>query len=430
MFATKLHEKRGELVTQARAILDEIKPDMGESDIKERETRHDAVMAQLDQLDAQIKREERQAAAEKQGEEYRSQRRPHGDDLETRASGDHDGTEKPWAEAKHAEYRAAFLGFLRAGADNSDLTTEQRSLLRRGFDAEVRVQVAGTAASGGYTVPKTMADEIVKTMKDWGPMYDGNVVREIVTGSGNEFDIPTNDDTGNSASALAEGADLTDDDSGDLTFGQKRLDAFVDATPWVKISFELMQDSAFNLEQFLSEAIGERLGRRANVRLTTGTGTSQPNGVVTASSLGKTAASASAITAEEVMDLQHSVRAPYRRSPKSRWMFADTTLLTLRKLKDGQGNFLWQMGDVRIGAPDVLLGKPYSINDDIAAIGASAKAILFGDFGKYWVRKVGAPMIGTVRERFWPKIGMAGLIRFDGELVDSIAIKHLALAAS
>jgi HK97 family phage major capsid protein len=275
-----------------------------------------------------------------------------------------------------------------------------------------------------------MANEIVKTMKDWGPMYDGDVVREIVTGSGNEFDIPTNDDTGNSASALSEGADLTDDDSGDLVFGQKRLDAFVDATPWVKISFELMQDSAFDLEQFLSEAIGERLGRRGNLRLTTGSGSSQPNGVVTASTLGKTAASASAITAEEVMDLQHSVRAPYRRSPKCRWMFADTTLLTLRKLKDGQGNFLWQMGDVRIGAPDVLLGKPYSINDDIAAIGASAKAILFGDFGKYWVRKVGAPMIGTVRERFWPKIGMAGLMRYDGELVDSIAIKHLALAAS
>lgn len=431
MFATKLHEKRGELVTQARAILDEIKPDMGESDVKERETRHDAVMAQLDQLDAQIKREERQMAAEKSGEEYRSQRRPTGEDRETRASGDHDIDDKGKSGDRAEEYRAVFDHFLREGT--ADMSREQRALLRAGYQKlgeEQRVQVAGTTTSGGYTVPKTMANEIVKTMKDWGPMYDGDVVRDIVTGSGNEFDIPTNDDTGNSASALAEGADLTDDDSGDLTFGQKRLDAYVDATPWVKISFELMQDSAFNLEQFLSEAIGERLGRRANLRLTTGTGTSQPNGVVTASTLGKTAAAAAAITAEEVMDLQHSVRAPYRRSPKCRWMFADTTLLTLRKLKDGQGNFLWQMGDVRIGAPDVLLGKPYSINDDIAAIGASAKAILFGDFGKYWVRKVGAPMIGTVRERFWPKIGMAGLIRFDGELVDSIAIKHLALAAS
>ncbi len=263
MFATKLHEKRGELVTQARAILDEIKPDMGESDIKERETRHDAVMAELDQLDLRIKREERQMAAEKSGEEYRSQRRPHGDDKEVRASGDHDGDDKAKSSDRAEEYRTVFDHFLREGT--ADMSREQRTLLRAGYQKlgeEQRVQVAGTTTAGGYTVPKTMANEIVKTMKDWGPMYDGDVVREIVTGSGNEFDIPTNDDTGNSASTLAEAADLTDDDSGDLTFGQKRLDAFVDATPWVKISFELMQDSAFNLEQFLSEAIGEPPFRR------------------------------------------------------------------------------------------------------------------------------------------------------------------------
>lgn len=111
-------------------------------------------------------------------------------------------------------------------------------------------------------------------------------------------------------------------------------------------------------------------------------------------------------------------------------MFADTSLLAIRKLKDGDGNYLWTMGDVRVGAPAMLLDHPYSINDDVASIAASAKSILFGDFSRYWVRKVGSPLIGTVRERFWPKVGMAGLIRYDGELVDSIAIKHLAHPAS
>jgi HK97 family phage major capsid protein len=425
---TKLHEKRGELVTQARAALEEITKNTDESRTAELEQRHDTIMAEFDKLEAQIKREERQANIEKITQEHREQRRPLGSDLETRAAGDHDGNERPAAEKTQEEYRDAFMAFLRAGADASDLTPEQRSLLRRGYDKELRVQVAGTAASGGYTVPVQLANEIVKTMKDWGPMYDGNIVREIVTGSGNEFDIPTNDDTANSASALAEGADLTDDNSGDLSFGQKRLDAYVDATPWIKLSFELMQDSAFDLTSFLADAIGERLGRRANARLTTGTGTSQPNGIATASTLGVTAVSTSAITADEVMALQHSVNAAYRRSPKCRWQFSDTTLLALRKLKDGQGNFLWQMGDVRIGAPSLLLDHPYSINDDIAAIATGARAILFGDHSRYWVRKVGAPLIGTVRERFWPKIGMAGLIRFDGELVDTAAIKHLKLA--
>ena len=425
---TKLHEKRGELVTQARAALDEINKNTDEARTAELEQRHDKIMAEFDALEAQIKREERQAQIEKITQEHRESRRPHGENIETRAAGDHDGDVRPKAEQVQTEYRDAFFAFLRAGADTTDLTVEQRNLLRRGYDKELRVQVAGTAASGGYTVPIELANEIVKVMKDWGPMYDANIVREIVTGSGNEFDIPTNDDTGNSASALAEGADLTDDNSGDLVIGQRRLDAFVDATPWIKLSFELMQDSAFDLLQFLADAIGERLGRRANNRLTVGTGSGMANGIVTASTLGVTAVSASAITADEVMNLQHSVNAAYRRSPKCRWQFADTTLLALRKLKDGQGNFLWQMGDVRVGAPSLLLDHPYSINDDVPAIATAARAILFGDHSRYWVRKVGSPLIGTVRERFWPKIGMAGLVRYDGELVDTNAVKHLRLA--
>ncbi|MBB6191191.1 HK97 family phage major capsid protein [Sphingobium wenxiniae] len=420
---TELQEKRGQLVTQAREALDAITANTDESRAAELEDRHDKIMVDFDKLEKDIAREERTARIEKEEAERRERNRPLNPDGETR-SGEGEG-----GGDVQAEYRDAFYACMRDGGSVESLAAEQRDLLRRGHQ-ELRVQIAGTASAGGYTVPKDLANEIVKTMKDWGPMYDGTIVRDITTGSGNEFDIPTNDDTGNSASALSEGADLPDDNSGDLEFGQKRLDAYVDATPWVKLSFELLQDSVFNLEEFLAEALGERLGRRANGRLTTGTGTGQANGVLTASTLGKTAASATAIAADELIELQHSVRAPYRRSPKCRWMFADTTLLAIRKLKDGEGNYLWTMGDVRVGAPSMLLDHPYSINDDVPSIAASAKSILFGDFSRYWVRKVGSPLIGTVRERFWPKVGMAGLIRYDGELVDSIAIKHLAQPAS
>lgn len=425
---TEHYEQRGTLLTQARSALDEITANTDDARAVELEQRHDTIMSDLDKLDATIKREERLAQRESEDQERRERNRPTGPDIEGRGQDLPGGRSNEQSTERQAEYRSAFDAFLRSGCDIGALETEQRSILRVGFDAEIRTQVAGTAAAGGYTVPVELAREIVRTMKDWGPMYDGNVVREIVTGGGNEFDIPTNDDTGNSASGKAEDADVTDDNSGDLTFGQKRLDAYVDATPWVKISFELMQDSVFNLEAFLAEALGERLGRRANARLTTGTGASQPNGIVTASTLGKTSASATAIAADELLDLQHSVRAPYRRSPKCRWMFADTTLLAIRKLKDGQGNYLFQQGDIRVGAPDTILAKPYSINDDMASIETGARSIIFGDFSRYWVRKVGSPLIGTVRERFWPKIGMAGLIRYDGELVDSAAVKHLVQA--
>ena len=426
MILTQYYEKRGQLVAEARDLLDKAGKETDTTKAAELEQRHDQVMSDLDALDVNIAREERTAAAEKREEERRSRNRPTGRDGEERAI-DGDEAEQRTDEQQQTEYRDAFYAVLREGGDVSAVTAEQRALLRRGY-FENRTQTTGTPAAGGYTVPTTLANRIIEVMKDWGPMYDPGITEEMVTSSGNPFDIPTNDDTGNSAGALAEAADLTDDNSGDLAFGQRELNAYVSATPWLKLSFELLQDSAFDIEGFVSRKLGERLGRRANAQLTIGTGANQPNGIVTASTQGKIAAAVAAIVADELIDLQHSVNAAYRRSPKCRWMFADTTLAAIRKLKDGQGNFLWQMGDVRANAPDVILGKPYAVNDDVPAIATGTRPVLFGDFSRYTVRKVGSPLIGTVRERFWPKVGMAGIIRFDGELLDSAAIKHLKMA--
>lgn len=425
MILTQYYEERGRLVAEARDILDNIADDADDTAIAEAEQRHDTVMKKVDELDKKIAREERMLAAENREEDRRAGQRPLEDGRAPAGGGG--GNEERSEEDVQAEYRDAFFDFLRAGADQSNLTNEQRELLRQGF-IENRTQTAGTDAAGGYTVPTTLANFIVEAMLDWGPMYDPGITDEMVTSSGNPFDIPTNDDTGNSAAALAEGADLTDDGSGDLVFGEKSLSAYTYATPWLKVSWELMQDSAFNLEAFIARKLGERLGRLANAQLTIGDGAGDPNGIVTSAVVGKSAAAVGAIAADEMIDLQHSVNAAYRRSPKCRWMFRDTTLASIRKLKDGQGNYLWQMGDVRIGAPDLILGKPYSVNDDTPAIATGNKSVLFGDFGRYTVRKVGRPLIGTVRERFWPKIGLAGLIRFDGELLDAGAVKALQQA--
>jgi HK97 family phage major capsid protein len=422
---TQYYEERGQLVTEARDLLGQAEKETDTTKAAELEQRHDQVMGKVDALDKKIAREERTAAAETAEEERRSRNRPRGRDVEHRGQDGGEGNE-PTAEQQQTEYRDAFFAMLREGGDVSAVTPEQRDLLRRGY-VENRTQTAGTNAAGGYTVPTTLANKIVEVMKDWGPMYDPGITDEMVTSSGNPFDIPTNDDTGKSSAALAEAADLTDDDSGDLVFGEVSLAAFVYATPWLKISFELLQDSIFNMESFVARKLGERLGRGANLKLTVGSGTNEPRGIVIASALGKTAASATAIVADELIDLQHSVNAAYRRSPQCRWMFADTTLASVRKLKDGQGNYLWQMGDVRVGAPDLILGKPYSVNDDTPAIATGTRPVIFGDMSRYTVRKVGSPLIGTVRERFWPKVGMAGLIRYDGDLLDAAAVKHLKM---
>lgn len=418
MILTQYYEQRGQLVAEARQILDGIEGETDETKITEAEQRHDTVMAKVDDLDKKIAREERMAQSERTEEERRSRQRPNSDG---NASGI-DGGDAPTREQRNSEYRSAFARFV----TGAELSEEDRSVLR---DMEQRVQTVGTAADGGYTVPTTLMNEIVRAMADWGPMFDEDVARNFTTPTGNPMSLPTIDDTGSTPEAHAEGSEGTDDGGKDVSFGQKVLNAFAYDTEWVKWSFELDEDSIFAMEQLLGSLLGERLGRNGNRLLTVGSGNDAPNGIVTASSLGVTAAATGAIASDELITFQHSVNAAYRRSPKCRWQFADSTLAAFRKLKDGDGNYLWQMGDVRTEAPDTLLGKPYSINDDVPAIGAGNRAVIFGDHSKYFVRKVGSVRTIVARERFAPNLGILGVHRFDGELVDTAAVKHLRLAA-
>lgn len=417
----ELREKQAKLVTEAREALDAITKNTDEARTAELEQRHDTIMADYDKAGKEIEREERTVKIEKAAEEARAANRPIGPDTETR------GQEQ---DPDKIEYRNVFAKVL-CGVSPNDLEPEERQVLRQGTAKfEQRIQTASTNSAGGYTVPTTLMAEIVKVMSDWGPMFDTDVARVVTTPSGNAMTLPTVDDTASTAGAHTEGTALTDDGGKDVTLGQKTLNAFAFDTEFIKWSWELDQDSIFDMELLLASLLGERLARLGNAQLTVGTGSSAPNGIVTASGLGKTCAATAAITADEIIDFQHSVNAAYRRSPKTRWQFADTTLLAIRKLKDGDGNYLWQMGDVKTGAPDVLLGKPYSINDDVPAIGAGNKAMIFGDHSKYFVRKVGGVIVGVLRERFWPDLGIAGLMRFDGELADANAVKHLKLAAA
>jgi HK97 family phage major capsid protein len=409
----ELQEKRGRLMTQAREALDEITKNTDEARSAELEARHDAIMGEFDKIDKLMERERKLAEIEQRAAEDRAKMRPIPGDGSAR--GQDDGN-KP-------EYRSVFWKMIASGGDASELSSEERSVLKAGIvrDAEFRAQ-STTNTAGGYTVPTTLANFIVKSMAMWGPMYDEALCTNINTSSGEQINIPTVDDTAVPVVKHSEGVALTDDGGSDVTFGQKVLNAFVFDTEFVRWSMELTQDSIFSMEQLLGELLGERLGRRANVELTTGDGNGDPNGIVTASSLGVTAAAQAAITADELIDLMHSVDPAYRMSPKCRWMFSDSTLKVIRKLKDGEGRYLL---DVMSGD---LLGKPYSINQAMAAVATGNKSIIFGDFGKYFVRKVGSPMIGVLRERFWPDLGIAGLIRLDGELGDTAAVKHLIQA--
>lgn len=424
MNLTELQEKRGRLVAQAREALDEIKSNTEESRAAELDERHDTIMAELDKVDAIQEREQKLADIEKRAQEAeeraRKANRP-GSQVEASCVDDGEGI----------TYRSAFHQYIQAEGQLGSMNPEARAVLQGGYQkVEQRAQTTVNAA-GGFTVPEEMMPELVRSMKDFGPMYDEDIARVFTTSGGNSIPFPTVDDTAVTAESHTEGATLTDDGGKDATFGERQLGAYAFDTEWLRVSKELADDSVFAMETLIGSLLGERLGRKANLQLTTGSGSSAPNGIVTASSVGLTAAATNAITFDEIIELEHSVDPAYRRSPGVAFMMNDNTLKTVRKIKDGDGNYLWQEGNVKAGIPNTLNGRTYHINEDMADLGAAAKVMLFGDFKKYFVRKVGAPLIGALQDKdFWPGFGVAGYIRFDGELSDTAAVKHLITAAS
>jgi HK97 family phage major capsid protein len=429
MTKTELQQKLGELRTQATEAYDAITANTDDSRRAELEARHDDIMREFDSTMDAFNRAEaheaRMAEAARISEDaerrQREERRPGG-------SGEQRGHIEPSGGSEQVSYRDAFVALARCGFDPQELSAEHRAVIRQGV-AEFRAQTAGSNSAGGYTVPTDLATTVDKTLKAWGPMYDEAICTVLNTASGNPIDFPTVDDTSVAVAQHTEAGAMTDDGGVDVTFGKMTLNAYAYDTEWVQVSMELLQDSAINIEPFLGELLGERLARRVNVELTTGDGTGDPNGIVTASTAGKTAALTTAFTADEVIDLLHSVDPAYRASPKARFMMNDAVLAAVRKLKDGDGTYIWSMGDIRTGAPGTLLGQPYSINQAMSsAFTTGQKLILFGDFSKYYVRKVGAPVIGVRREYYWPNIGLAGIIRLDGDLIQTGAVKHLKLA--
>ena len=411
-----LREKMANIATEARSKLSEITDETPEARAAEIEREFDAMMADHDKLAAKAERLQKVEAALRAGEAIDVDRRPM---FEERSAPAVD-------QGLAMDYRAAFAEMIAQGGD-AYVDAEVRNVLR-----EHRAQTAGTTTAGGYTAPTELAAFIDKAMIATGPMYDSNLFTVINSADGRTFNIPTVDDTAVTAGAHTEGGTVTDDGGKDVTFGQKTLGAFAFDSEWVRWSAELNADSILNMESLLGDLIGERLGRIANSKLTTGSGSSDVEGIVTNSAQGKVAAATNAVTADEIIDLIHSVDPAYRTGPNTAIMMADATLAAVRKLKDGNGNYLWQMGNYQAGIPQNILGYNVVVNQamDNVGSGVSSKVALFGDMSKFYVRKVGAPSLYVARERFAPDYGILGYVRFDGVLTNTAAIKHLALAAA
>jgi HK97 family phage major capsid protein len=197
----------------------------------------------------------------------------------------------------------------------------------------------------------------------------------------------------------------------------------------VKAADELVSDSMFDIDSFVRSRGGRAIGLRTGERFAVADGTNKPNGIVTAATVGKTFASATVFTADELIDVQHSVPVPYR--PFATWLMNDTTVKAVRKLKGQDSQYIWQPG-LQAGQPDVLLGSPLVVDPFIASPGASAKPIVYGDLKCYWVRRNGPARILPMVEKYADngQVGYRLDIRVDGDLVDTTGVKSAAHPAT
>jgi HK97 family phage major capsid protein len=321
--------------------------------------------------------------------------------------------------------KAAFDCYLRYGRDG--LAPEQRKLLlpaRQLLESRATPQSTQVGSQGGYLVVEGFMMEFIVAMKAYGPMMDEAIVRRMSTAMGNPFSWPTIDDTSNKGRRIPENTQVT---TAEVAFGTKGIDAYKYTSDVVLVPSEMLQDTVFDVQGLIRGLMAERIGRIGNEELTTGTNASMPNGVATAAAAGATAAAAAAIVFDDLIDLEHSVDPAYRTDPSCRFMFNDTTLKALRKLKDGDGRYVWQPADVKGGIPNTINNYPYSINQDMASIATGTRSVLFGAFNRYVHRMVREFAIRRLDERYADsdQIGFIGFMRMDGELLDTNAVRRL-----
>lgn len=328
--------------------------------------------------------------------------------------------------------------FLRAAGHDHLIKDEWRNAAEKagvanGSTLNVKLESRATdgqniadAIDGGYTVNSGVVIGIEKALKAFGGVT--NVCRVLRTENGSPISYATCNDTSNVGALVAENAALSNTA---LVFGQVTLNSYKFSSLVQPVSLELLQDSAVDIGAFISENLGLRLARVHNTYATTGTGSSQPEGVVTGSALGKTAAAVAAITANELIDLYHSVDVAYRNLPGTSWMMHDSTYAAIRKLTNsGSGDFTWGAG-LNAGGPDMLMGKPVVINNDMDTLATAKKVVLFGNFPMAYVwRQVLDIQIRVLNERYIDNgaVGFVAFSRCDGATINANAVKHLITA--
>ena len=332
------------------------------------------------------------------------------------------------ADEARMSYDAVYSRWLVRGQGAQMTPEEQRVLETRGTST----QITTTNSLGGFLVPQSFSNEL-EAMGLWsGGMMEACRIYDDTMGG--VLPWPTADDTGTSGVISGQGVATT---VGDITIGQVLFGDYTIDSKIIAIAKELIRDERVNLvRSVLAEQIANRLSRRANTMLTNGTGTGQSYGLTVASTTaGLTTASATAITGPELVRFLYSVDKYYSSGNKVAWMMHRSVLAYLRGL-DFTTNTTHLFADrVIAGEPEMLLGYPVMINNDLPAISGAApvtatKYIYFGDFSKYVIRRIGGVTIDRNDTVYWTSrtAGFMGWMALDGNLLNQNAIKHLKTA--
>ena len=269
---------------------------------------------------------------------------------------------------------------------------------------------------GGTFIAPSFVNNLEVAMLQFGPMLQ--IADLIDTDTGAELPYPTMNDTSNEGVMMSELEEATEQD---IATGKEVFGAHEATSQVVVVSQAMLDDSAFDLVNVLSETLGMRLGRLMNRKCTLGTNANEPHGIVPAATVGKETASATAFTADEILDLISSVDPAYRADPSFGLMANEAVWSVLKKLKATSGEYLWQRS-LQDGTPDRFDGWPIWTNQHMSGtIAAAEKVLLAGALRKYKIRRVRNLVLRRMQEKYATQNadGFVAFIRFDGGLVDA-----------
>lgn len=326
------------------------------------------------ELDAQITTEERLMEIQSRSAEQNVERERN----ERKADGD-------------AEIRA-FAKYLLG----MDMNQEERGLLKRSIDG----------VAGNVLIPSSLAASIEKALVGKSAML--GAVDIIRSTSGGDLVLPTNNDSANRAQIIDEYGESQIEK---VSFNSVTLKAYTYRTPIIAMSYELLQDSAYNVQAYISELLADRFAAGLNQDLTNGTGVGMPQGITVAAK--KVSLSGEGIIYDDLVALRKAIKSSYHGA--SSFMMSTATECDLMLMKDGNDRPLW-LPSMREGAPATILGKPVVINDDMAD-----GSVIFGDLKKYKARIVKDFSVKVLNESLakWLSVGVMGFGRADGKLLDA-----------